>query len=325
MESKQNLQHKINLMKKHFNKLCFLIIFCFIVQQSVAQRKEKDASIVKSGQYFEIKVGNNVMQIDPARGGRIRSLRHGRINFLTDSSVNSFNYGSTFWLSPQSNWKWPPSAEIDNKPYIVEFQRNSLKLTSQRDEKTGIVVQKEFSSNENHEFFVIKYTLTNNSSQLQKVAPWEVTRVHTNGIAFFPMGKGSMRGGLLPLMILRENIAWFSYDTSRLPGNGDRQIYSDGAEGWLAELNGRWLLVQKSPRITVEKTAPNEGEIELYASPIKNGIGYVEIEHQGEYSSLVPGASTTWEVHWYLRKIPENIKTSAGNAELVRYVRKMIK
>lgn len=313
------------MVKEHFKKLCLLIICYSLSQQITAQQKKREASIVKSGQYFEIKLGNNILQIDPSAGGRIRCLKHGNINFLTDSSVNSFNYGSTFWLSPQSDWNWPPSAEIDNKPYSVKFQGNSLRLTSQKDEKTGIVVQKEFSGNRNKDCFTIKYTLTNSSSQIQKVAPWEVTRVHTNGIAFFPMGKGSMRGGLLPLMVLKDSVAWFLYDTARLLVKGDRQIYSDGAEGWLAEMNGRWLLVQESPEITVEKTAPNEGEVELYASPVKSGKSYVEIEHQGEYSSLEPGASTTWEVHWYLRKVPEYISPSAGNAELVRYIRQMIK
>lgn len=311
--------------KEHLKRLCLLIICYSIVQQSNSQQKKREAPVAKSERYFEIRMANTVMQIDPSKGGRIKYLGQEGINFLTDSSVNSFNYGSTFWLSPQSDWNWPPSAEIDNKPYSVKFRGNSLKLISQKDEKTGIVVQKEFSSNENKGFFIIKYTLTNHSSQTQKVAPWEVTRVHTNGIAFFPMGKGSMRGGLLPLMILEDSIAWFLYDSSGLPVKGDRQIYSDGSEGWIAEMNGKWLLVQKSPEISVEKTAPNEGEAELYASPVKSGEGYVEIEHQGEYSSLEPNASMMWEVHWYLRKIPEYINPSAGNAALVRYIREMIK
>ena len=134
-----------------------------------------------------------------------------------------------------------------------------------------------------------------------------------------------MRGGLLPLMILKDSIAWFLYDASRLPVKGDRQIYSDGAEGWLAEMNGRWLLVQQAPDITVEKTAPNEGEVELYASPVKKEIGYVEIEHQGEYTSLEPGASTSWEVHWFLREIPMNISPIVGNKALINYIRQIIK
>ena len=134
-----------------------------------------------------------------------------------------------------------------------------------------------------------------------------------------------MRGGLLSSMILKNHIAWFVYDSSKLPLKGDRQIYTDGYEGWLAEMNGRWLLVQQAPEISVEKTAPNEGEVELYASPLKEGRGYVEIEHQGEYTSLNPGRSISWEVHWYLRKIPLSISPTAGNEALVNYIRQIIK
>jgi len=263
------------------------------------------------------------MQIDPTKGGRVRSLMHKNINFLTDSTVHSNYYGSILWLSPESDW--PMSEEIDSKPYSVKVMRNSLVLTSLKDLKTGIVVQKEFSGDKTKDCFTIKYTITNYSSAIQKIAPWEVTRVHINGIAFFPQGKGNMRGGLLSSMILKNHIAWFVYDSSKLPLKGDRQIYTDGYEGWLAEMNGRWLLVQQAPEISVEKTAPNEGEVELYASPLKEGRGYVEIEHQGEYTSLNPGRSISWEVHWYLRKIPLSISPTAGNEALVNYIRQIIK
>jgi hypothetical protein len=313
------------MVKKHFKKLCFLIVFCAMVHQSKAQQKKREASVIKSGQYFEIEVADNVLQIDPSTGGRITCLSHGNINFLTDSCVNSFNYGSTFWLSPQSDWDWPPSAEIDNKPYSVKLIGNSLRLTSQKDAKTGIVVQKEFSGSMNRDCFTIKYTITNYSSEIQKVAPWEVTRVHINGIALFPMGNGDMWGGLLSSVKLINHIGWFVYDISKLPLKDDRQIYTDGAEGWLAEMNGRWLLVQQSPELRVEDTAPNEGEVELYASPVKDGSGYVEIEHQGEYKNLKPGESTLWEIHWYLREIPLSISPVVGNDALVNLIRQMIK
>ena len=262
-------------------------------------------------------------KIDPESGGRIRSLMHDSINFLTDSTVHSDYYGSILWLSPEN--AWPMSDEIDNKPYSVNLKGNSLVLISDKDPKAGIVVQKEFSGNKNRDCFDIKYTITNYSSDIQKVAPWEITRVHINGIALFPMGNGDMRGGLLSSVTLINHIGWFVYDISKLPLKGDRQIYTDGAEGWLAEMNDRWLLVQQSPELSVEDTAPNEGEIELYASPIKDGSGYVEIEHQGEYKSLKPRESTSWEVHWYLREIPLSISPVAGNEVLVNFIRQIIK
>lgn len=309
-------------MTVHFRKICVLLIFSISLTPCSAQRKIREVPITKAGRYFEIKVRNSVMQIDPSSGGRVRSLMYDGINFLTDSTVHSDYYGSILWLSPEKEWLM--SDEIDNKPYFINLTGDSLVLTSERD-KLGIVVQKTFSRNTNKGCFNIKYTITNFSSDIQKVAPWEVTRVHINGIAFFPMGNGNMRGGLLSSVTVKNHIAWFVYDTSKLPLKGDRQMYTDGAEGWLAEMNGRWLLVQQAPDISIENTAPNEGEVELYASPIKNGRGYVEIEHQGEFKILKPGESTSWEVKWYLREIPLSIKPEVGNEALVEFIRHMIK
>ena len=85
--------------------LCLLISFYPAARQCFAQRKIREVPVTKVGEYFEIKVGTSVMQIDPASGGRVRKLMHNDVNFLTDSTVNSFNYGSTFWLSPQSDWE----------------------------------------------------------------------------------------------------------------------------------------------------------------------------------------------------------------------------
>jgi len=64
--------------------------------------------------------------------------------------------------------------------------------------------------------------------------------------------------------------------------------------------------------------APEEGEIELYANPDKS---YIEIEQQGEYTTLIPGQSLTWEVKWYLRKLPKGIVAEPGNDKLIRYTK----
>ena len=85
------------------------------------------------------------------------------------------------------------------------------------------------------------------------------------------------------------------------------------------------ILIKKFPAIPFEKIAPKEGEVEWYASPVALGKSYVEIEHQGAYEQIQPGESTSWQVEWFLRILPSNIKSSAENAELVNYVRQVIK
>ena len=303
--------------------ITLIFIGCFSFE-CIGQGNTK-AAIETEGAHYKIKIQNTVLEIDPSIGGRITALTLDGQNFLTDSTVNDFNFGSSFWLSPQSDWNWPPSAEIDNKPYTATIKDNELIMVSPADPKTGIVVTKKIAGNKKKGSFVLKYTITNHSDKPQMVAPWEVTRVHINGFAFFPMGTGDIRGGLIPLLKKENGIVWFDYDSARLPAKGDRQIYTDGAEGWLSEVNNGIVLTKKFPDIPIEKQAPKEGEIELYASPVKPGKSYVEIEHQGEYKQLQPGESTTWEVVWFLRKLPGNIKPEVGNPLLVSYVRKLIK
>lgn len=275
---------------------------------------------------YTIALERQIMKINPANGARITSLLLEGEDFLTDSTVNDFNWGSTFWVSPQSDWNWPPSAEIDNKPYRAKVLDNAVILTSSRDPKTGLVVVKEISGNANDQSFVVKYTIRNESDQDRRAAPWEVTRVHTGGTAFFPAGKDQARGGLLSSTSVSNGIFWYVYQKDKLPGKGDRQIYADGAEGWLAQLNGDRILIKKFPDLAPEQTAPKEGEVELFASEVTaDNPGYVEIEHQGTYETLKPGASTTWTTTWFLRKLPPGVNRSPGSRSLVDYVRKIVK
>ena len=278
----------------------------------------------QDGRYL-FQLENQQLAVDPAIGGRITSLTLDGEDFLTGPEVNDFNWGSTFWPSPQSVWHWPPSAELDHKPYEVITAGNTLKMVSQQDPQTGLVVTKEFSAAENPARYILRYTLTNQAPIPQFAAPWEVTRVHTEGITFFPRGKGDMRGGLLPLTTVADGIAWFTYDAAGLPLKGDRQLYTDGSEGWMAHINGRTILIKKFPDVPLEKNAPKEGEIELFASDVKPGKSYVEIEHQGNYTPLSPGDTLSWEVTWYLRELPDSLDVTSGNNLLVDYVRSVIK
>ncbi len=100
------------------------------------------------------------------------------------------------------------------------------------------------------------------------------------------------------------------------------KLIHDGAEGWMAQVNGDIVLIKKFIDVTPEKTAPGEGEIEFYANPDKS---YIEIEQQGEYTSLDAGKSLQWEVKWYLRKLPAGTKAEVGNKELVAFIRATVK
>lgn len=289
-----------------------------------AQGVSDQVPIRKVDDGYSLQVNQVGLRVNPEIGGRITSLALSGKDFLTDSVVNSFNWGSSFWPSPQSDWHWPPAAAIDNAPYQARVENGALVMTSTPDPRTGLVATKTISGHSSNGSFVIDYALTNTSDSVRKVAPWEVTRVHTGGLAFFPMGEGALRGGLIPLMTEKDGIQWFRYQVDKLPQKGDRQIYTDGAEGWFAEVNDGVILVKKFPDIPKAAAAPKEGEVELYASPVEPGHSYVEVEHQGAYQRLAPGESLHWKMTWFLRRLPRGLKAEVGNADLVAYVRKLV-
>jgi len=275
---------------------------------------------LKDGRYT-ITLQNQILEIDPAVGGRIASLTLDGEEFLTGKNINATNWGSTFWPSPQSAWNWPPAAALDNLPYTASVENHVLKLVSQPDPNLGYVFTKEISGNPQKLSFSIKYTITNKTTQTQQVAPWEITRVKPKGLTFYPTGPGEKRGTLAAYIENKAAITWFNYQEDKIPTE-HLKLFADGAEGWLAQVNQDLILVKQFPDVPAGKAAPTEAEIEIYSAPAKN---YIEIEQQGIYTELPPGASTTWDVTWYLRKLPNNIKAEPGNAALVDFVRKLVK
>jgi len=271
----------------------------------------------KANGIYTLQINIITAEVDSKNGGRVSAFKIGNTEFLSNKTVNADNWGSTFWPSPQSAWGWPPSEQLDKNEYTAKVYDNHFILTSQKDEKLGYVVTKDFYGNLSDTSLVIKYTITNNSTATQSVAPWEITRVAPNGLSFYPSGKNSKKGDLAPLTEDSKGITWFNYSGDKIP-QGVPKLISDGTQGWFAQVNKGIILVKKFEDIPVEKMAPEEGEIELYANPDKS---YIEIEQQGSYTKLNPGQSLTWEVKWYLRQLPKAIAAEPGNDKLIQFTK----
>ena len=56
----------------------------------------------------------------------------------------------------------------------------------------------------------------------------------------------------------------------------------------------------------------------------KRSILYTEIEDQGAYTSIPGGDSISWQVKWYIRKLPEDIIGVSGEQKLLDFVNKTI-
>jgi hypothetical protein len=269
-----------------------------------------------SGLYFETDANN---------AGRISAFSLDGKNILSTKEVNATNWGTSLWPSPQSAWGWPPSKELDVKPYKINAfnEGKLLELESEKDSLLGFIFKKHYMVQEDTSVLVT-YTIVNGSDKKQSVAPWEISRVAPGGLTLYPTGKGKKQNLLSKLMVDKDGITWFDYDSSKMnfkPSDVPKLMH-DGAEGWMAQVSGDLVLIKQFADVSVEKTAPEEGEIEFYANPDKS---YIEIEQQGEYTELEPGKQLQWVVKWYLRKLPANAKAEVGNKELVSFIRATVK
>jgi hypothetical protein len=249
-------------------------------------------------------------EVDPQAGGRVTSFSLGGFDVLAGADVDASSYGSTFWTSPQSDWGWPPPAEVDRFPYSLVCQGDTLTLTGVPSLALGIGVTKQFSADRVRRAMVLKYTIHNHDKTPRKYAPWEVSRVHARGLTFFPSGQPST--GPLPVQRLGSG-TWFVHDPDVLNEAGQK-AFAYGTQGLLAHAAGGVLYVKSFPEVPRELQAPGEAEIEVYANN-----RYVEVEVQGPYTIIDPGASVTWTVRWSLRKIPPSIVPFPGNPELLAF------
>ncbi len=283
------------------------------------------APIDKGKGIFAFDFNGIYFEADANNAGRISIFSLGGKNMLSGKEINATNWGTSLWPSPQSAWGWPPSKELDVKPYKggIKEDLQSIELISEQDSMLGIVFTKNYKVSPQDTSIVVTYTIMNNALKTQSLAPWEISRVAPGGLTLYPTGQGAKQNLLAKLMVDKEGITWFAYDSAAMnfkPSDVPKLMH-DGAEGWLAQVNGGLLLIKKFVDVSVAKTAPGEGEIEFYANPDKS---YIEIEQQGEYTSLEPGKSLNWEVKWYLRKLPEGVKAEVGNKALVEFIRSVV-
>jgi hypothetical protein len=249
-------------------------------------------------------------EVDPRVGGRVTSFRLGSVDILAGPDVDAHNYGSTFWTSPQSDWGWPPPGEVDRDPYEVSFEGDTLVLTGPPHHALGIRVTKRFSADRERRAIVLEYGIHNLTDATKCYAPWEVSRVRSRGLTFFPTGAGS-KG---PLELEQcPTATWFDHDPSAMTDDGLKSV-ADGVGGFVAHATDGLLFLKAFTDVPPEKQAPGEGEIEIYANN-----RYAEIEVQGPYAEIPAGASASWKVTWYLRRLPEGLVPLSGSVELLAF------
>jgi hypothetical protein len=274
---------------------------------------------VVRGARYVLELGEASFEADASPGGRISGLRLGGRNLLTGPEIDQGNYGSTFWTSPQSQWGWPPVPEIDSAPFEASIERDAIVMRGPVSSALGVAVEKRFAGDCARGAFVLEYRIVNRGAASTLLAPWEITRVAPGGLTFYPTGTGVFSPSNLTV---REvgGMTWFAYDPALI--TADQKLFADGAEGWIAHVDGDALFVKGFEPVPRAAHAPGEAQIEIYANP---GHTYIEIEAQGALTTIPAGGSLAWRVDWLVRRLPAAIPRSVGSEELVAFVRGLVR
>jgi hypothetical protein len=295
----------------------FIPVICLIILFIALNTFAQDITPQKEGDLYSFQVADMYFEVDQSFGARISSLKLGdnEIMFVNRNYADGILWGSTLWPSPQSVWGWPPSATLDSDPYTVVISGNYVIMTSEVDGNSNLRFKKTFYASQQDTSVTIIYTLINEGPNTENDAAWEVTRVPSGGISFFPSGAGSVTSGLAVYVEKINNVSWYEYENSDA---GNQKFFSDASNGWFAHVNEDSILfIKQFKDVHHDSVAPGENEIELW---LNGDHAYIELENQSKYESIAPGDSIEYKVKWYLRKMPADIDIAAGNIDLINYI-----
>lgn len=299
----------------------FLGLLAAFILCSCSNRDIQSDSLGKTGSasdsLYTIFSHDLSLTVDSDIGARIVSLKSGDNELLSGSDVHPVFYGSSLWLSPEG--KWGGHGILDRGEYSIDnYDNEHILVTSQPDTVRGFQFKKEFSSSLSDTSFIITYTITNIAQEAQEVAPWEVTRVPTGGLAFFPKGTTPPLPKSNLTIQENEGMIWYPFDENL---EGWQKLFINGDEGWQAHVQGEFVFIKEFPQIAPSEAAPAEENVEIYVNPPNT---YIELENQGAYVSLAPNESLTYRVKWYVRLLPASLEAEVGNTQLISFVRKVI-
>jgi hypothetical protein len=251
--------------------------------------------------------GRYALLIDAEYGARIRIFSLDGTNALTEMAPQT---GSTFWPSPQSVWGWPPPPKLDSEPYQATQTGSAWVFTSNPCPLTGLAVSKIARPVDGG--FSLEYRLHNPGDKKLQYAAWEITRVD-GGLTFYRAQMAPQANSTLPVTKINDSY-WYDY---RPAGFGKNlKLFANRSIGWLANANNGLLLKKIFSPVPVDQIAPGEAEVEIYAHGDDDNP-YIEIEQQGAFVEIEPGATVAWTVMWKLAAIPQDISLIVGNEALL--------
>jgi hypothetical protein len=81
------------------------------------------------------------------------------------------------------------------------------------------------------------------------------------------------------------------------------------------------IFIKCYPVMPPGQAAPGEENVEMYVNPDRT---YIELENQGPYQRLSPGASLQYTTRWFARRLPAGLRPVTGDRALTAYVKHII-
>lgn len=270
----------------------------------------------RDGKYV-LEVGETCFEVDPAVGGRVTrfSARGHNVLLPLDDLGSWTNGGSTFWTSPQASWGWPPPEAMDRLPYAAKVEGSSIVLTSQ-EVRVGagmLRIVKRFWVERAEEAIGVNYTVTNLGGPVT-LAGWEISRVRAEGVTFYSGASPEALGSSsLPETEESRGVHWMDHAAQGVEG----KLGADADRGFIAYASPTLLFVKRFEDVPPGDAAEGEAEVELYVKPNE----YVEIEQQSAARSLKTGASLTYALKWYIRRMDSDAQVAVGSESLVAFAK----
>ncbi len=273
------------------------------------------------------RVGDSLeVQFRPEEGGRLAALRYRGIDLVVPPGQVPGFHGDTFWPSPQSLWDWPPPRVLDSAPYeVLEATDDALVVRSAPDPGLGLQVEKRYVVGPDYVDF--SFELTNTGPSARPVAPWQVTRAHREGLVVWAPGE-QFRDGDRVVKHREDPGCWYWHEqlpmfegyaqadgwaSIHVPSVTRTSKFFTDARGWSAHAHSGVVLLRVFPDLGPEQMAPRQAELELFFGVERN---YIELENQGRYETLAPGASLAYQVQWRMAALPAGIPTDRLTPEL---------
>lgn len=225
-------------------------------------------------------------------------------------AVSPRHAGAAVRLSLDGKNVLAPPTFVVPEPLDAQLEGSTLVLKSAGGELT-----KRYRLDTSRRAVELTYTLRSTSGDPVRTAAADLHRVPSgSGLSFFPGEQRLLAGSTLKLDV-RQRVVWFAHEQSREPKLGE--AFVPAAEDWVATVNEGVLLVKTFGGVRATLVVRSAYDEHTKQRP------WVELGGQAAFE-LAPGASATWSVRWFLRRLPEGLVATAGNPELLGFVRGVI-